>query len=249
MEFQWRLKATGSEAMSYCVNCGVKLKESARHCPLCGVEVNNPAAPAVIEPVSTLPQQRDTLDDSFDKRLWINLVSIIMAVPAALSITANFIFGGSLTWSIYVAVSLALVWVWCVSPFLYRRNFAPLWIVIDSAALLAFLFLIEYLSPDERWFLSLALPITLCFTFLLLLIVVLIQRKILRELHIAAVLWAAVGFFCVFLEGVVDFYKFQACKPGWSLLAFIPSAAFSAVLVLLQRRRWIVEELKHWFRM
>ena len=31
--------------MSYCVNCGVELAPSEKRCPLCGVEVVNPAKP------------------------------------------------------------------------------------------------------------------------------------------------------------------------------------------------------------
>ena len=40
--------------MSYCVNCGVELEKSEKRCPLCGVEVINPAQP----PEDKEPRQR-----------------------------------------------------------------------------------------------------------------------------------------------------------------------------------------------
>ena len=40
--------------MSYCVNCGVELEKSEKKCPLCGVEVINPAQP----PEDKEPRQR-----------------------------------------------------------------------------------------------------------------------------------------------------------------------------------------------
>jgi len=234
--------------MSYCVNCGVKLKNHVSSCPLCGTEVISPANPANHAVKKTVPRQRKNQEDSFDKNLWIKLVSIILAVPALLSITINGVFGNTLTWSLYTAASLGIAWVWLVSPFLYQRNIAQRWIIIDTIALLGFLYLIEHLSASHGWFFPLALPITLFFTVLLLTLVILIRKKVLRELHIAASLFTAVGLFCVFLNGVIYFYILRVFRLDWSLLVLIPCIAFALIAIVLQRRRWIVDELKFWFR-
>jgi hypothetical protein len=234
--------------MSYCVNCGVKLNKNVDRCPLCSVEVINPADPINHAVPKKHPQQREPVEDSFDKNLWIKLVSIILAAPALVSITINGVFGNALTWSLYVAASLGIAWVWLVSPFLYKRNIAPRWITIDALALLGFLFLIEYLSPSHGWFFPLALPITSFFTVFLLVLVILIRQKVLIELHIAASLFTVVGLFCVFLNGVINLYALQIFRLDWSLLVLIPCIAFTLIAVVLQRRRWIVEELKFWFR-
>jgi len=234
--------------MSYCVNCGVKLNNNVSHCPLCSVEIINPADPFNQTSHKKHPQQRRTAENSFDKNLWIKLVSIILAAPALVSITINGVFGNALTWSLYVAGSLGIAWVWLISPFLYQRNIARRWIVIDAIALLGFLYLIEYLSASHGWFFPLALPIISFFTVLLLTLVILIRKKVLRELHIAASLFTAAGLFCVFLNGLINFYKFQNFLLDWSLLILIPCIAFALISVVLQRRRWIVDELKYWFR-
>lgn len=234
--------------MSYCVNCGVKLKNHEGSCPLCGTEVINLANPATHAAQKMVPRQRESPKDSFDKALWIKLASIILAAPALLSITINGVFGNTLTWSLYAVASLGIAWVWLVSPFLYQRNIAQRWIIIDAVALLGFLYLIEHLSASHGWFFPLALPITLFFTVLFLTLVILIRKKTLRELHIAASIFTAIGLFCVFLNGVINFYALQVFHLDWSLLVLILSITFALIAVVLQRRRWIVDELKFWFR-
>jgi len=49
-----------------------------------------------------------------------------------------------------------------------------------------------------------------------------------------------------------SFSRRSADADSWviklSLLVLIPSITFALIAVVLQRRRWIVDELKFWFR-
>lgn len=235
--------------MPYCVNCGVKLSPQIKNCPLCGVEVLHPGQP--VPPVfpASQPLREQIPQDTFDKHLWINLISVILVAPAAITVVIDWIFGGEISWSRYVAASLIVVWVWCVSPFLFSRNIVPLWITLDAAALLGFLYYVERISSLKSWFLGLALPITIGLTSLLLALIFLIRRNILRQLHKAAALFFAVGTFSLFLEFFIDRYVDNQYHPGWSLLIFISCTAFTLIAIVLQRRKYIVEEIKFWLRM
>ena len=235
--------------MPYCVNCGVELNSSAKRCPLCDVEVVLPAS--LLEPAtgSSLPQQRDTVASAFDKKLWIQVVSVLLAIPALMCVVINAVFGEGLTWSLYVVASLGTAWVWCVSPFLYRRNIVPLWIAIDATAFLGLLYVIDYLWSAAGWFLPLALPITLCLDGLLLLVVVLTRRGVLRELHVLAATLMAIGLFCMVVEGAVDLYVTDTLTLQWSLLVLVSCTSLALIATLLQRRRSIVEGMKFWLRM
>ena len=79
--------------MSYCVNCGVHLKEETKACPLCHTRVINPAINQKSEN-KTIHTQRpfEEYDNSFDKSLWIKLMSITLLTPATLSILINWVF-------------------------------------------------------------------------------------------------------------------------------------------------------------
>ena len=157
--------------MPYCVACGVELNSHAKRCPLCNIEVVLPAALLKPNDECKLPQHRHVEESAFDKSLWIKVVSILMAIPVLLSLVIDAVIGDGLTWSPYVIASLGAAWVWCVSPFLYRRNIVALWIAIDAVALLGLLYLTNALSPFSGWFLPVAVPITLSLTGLVLLIV------------------------------------------------------------------------------
>ena len=235
--------------MPYCVNCGVELNSSAKRCPLCGIEVVLPAA--LLEPATgnRLPQQRDVVVSAFDKKLWIQVVSVLMAIPALMCVVINAVFGEGLTWSLYVVASLGTAWVWCVSPFLYRRNIVPLWITIDATAFLGLLYVIDYLWPAAGWFLPLALPITLCLDGLLLVVVVLTRRGVLRELHVVAAALMAFGLFCLVVEGTVDLFVTNTLTLQWSLLVLVSCSSLALIAILLQRHRDIVEGMKFWLRM
>ncbi|MGC9468364.1 MAG: DUF6320 domain-containing protein [Anaerolineae bacterium] len=235
--------------MPYCVNCGVELKSDAKECPLCHVRVVLPAE--LREPTvdSAPPQQRDVVTGDFNKYLWIQVISALMAIPALLSLVVNAVFGDGLTWSLYVVASLATVWVWCISPFLYRRNIVPLWIVIDAAALLGLLYVVNALPPASNWFLPLALPIITCLTLLVLVIVELIRRGVLRELHIVAAALVAIAVLCIVIEGAVDLYLTGALRLQWSLLVLVSSLPLALVATMLQRHRPVVEGMKMWLRM
>ena len=165
------------------------------------------------------------------------------------SITINAVFGNGIDWSLYVASSLSLVWVWLISPFIFKHIYTVRWISIDIIALLVFLYIIEYLSPHQGWFISLALPIITTFLFLILSLVFLIKQKFIHELHIVSALFLSIGVFCVIINGVINLYNLSSLKLDWSLLVLIPFTAIAIITTLLQQRTWVVEELKHWFRL
>jgi hypothetical protein len=234
--------------MPYCVNCGVELSCRAKQCPLCNVEVMLPVQVLEASAENTLPQQRDILEDAFDKNLWIQVISVLMAIPTLLSVVIDTVSGDGLTWSLYVVASLGAVWVWCVSPFLYRRNVVALWIAIDAVALLGLLYLTDFLSPSPGWFVPLALPITVSVSALVLAIVALTRRKILRELHIVAAALLAVGALCIIIESTVDLYL-TYLKLQWSLLVVVSCIPLALIAAMLQRRTAVVEGMRFWLRM
>ncbi len=235
--------------MPYCVNCGVELSSDAKRCPLCDVRVVLPPSLRGNSDASTQPRKHDIAESVFDKRLWIQVISALMVIPALLSLLLNALSGTGLSWSLYVATGLGAVWVWCVSPFLFRRNIVPLWIAIDSVALLGLLAVVNALSPRPGWFVPLALPISMSLSILTVLMVALTRRRILRELHILAAVLLSLGLFCVIVEGTVDLYLRHVLRLQWSLIVLVVCVPLAVVAMLLQRRRAVVEDMRMWFRM
>jgi hypothetical protein len=234
--------------MPYCVNCGVELKADAKRCPLCHVEVILPDHLREDDKNLSLPQQRHIVEKPFDKNLWIQVISVLVAIPALISLVVNAVLNEALTWSRFVVASLATAWVWCISPFLWRRNIVPLWVTMDAAALLGLLYAIDALTPTSAWFLPLALPITLSLELLFLLVITLARRYLHSKLRIGAAALMAVGIFCLLVEGTVDLYLTGAIMLQWSLIVLVSCTSLALIAVMLYRRRNIVEGMKAWFR-
>ena len=88
--------------MSYCVNCGVELEKSEKNCPLCGVEVINPARPYDDKAVRPYPKRLDPINARINRQFIASVLSICMAFPAVLCLAINLSLNGSLSWSLYV---------------------------------------------------------------------------------------------------------------------------------------------------
>lgn len=234
--------------MPYCINCGVKLKDQEKKCPLCETPVVYSNIISGVSECEGIPSKRQETPSAFDKDLWIKLISVIVAAPVLFTIAIDYLLGNGITWSLYILFSLLLVWVWCVSPFLFKRNIFYLWFSMDVVALLSFFFCIERLSQTGRWFFPLAFPLTIALAIMISLIVLLFRKKLLRQLQKPALLFFLAAAMCLVIEAGVDVCKTSRYQPGWSILAAIPCVAFAVILLILQKRQWIVEELRHWFR-
>jgi hypothetical protein len=231
--------------MSYCVNCGVELAASEKRCPLCGVEAVNPAGmrgPGGYD--EAFPKQREPVESAFDRQLWIVIVSIILAVPAAVCFVSNLLYYSEVFWSLYVIGAMAVAWTLCVSPFLFKSYFPLLWIVAVTGVTLGYLYLIEFLSGARGWFLPLALPIVLGVAVLSLAIIVLIRRKILRELYTPAAVFLAIGLLALLVEFSIRLYAGGTLHLVWSWFSLISCLTMAGVLVLIERQLIIKEKLK-----
>lgn len=234
--------------MAYCVNCGVKLKNDPKACPLCGTAVIMPNQPTQLSDCGGFPTRRENTEREFDRDLWVKLITVVTAAPALLMTAIDYLVGNGIDWSLYILFALALVWVWCVSPFLFKRNRFTLWLVIDTLALILFMFMVESTSKTGNWALPLATPITLAVSAVVFTLANSFRSKTVRQLQKPALLFLLLALLSLVIEFTVDIYRAGIYRPGWSILATIPLMAFAVILLILQRRQWIVEELRHWFR-
>lgn len=229
--------------MSYCVNCGVELEKTERICPLCGVEVNNPREPHAPFEVRPYPTRLDPVNAKINRRFIAAILSIALAFPVILSIVVNLVYSGHVGWSLYVAGSLAMFWVWLVPPFLWRRSEFLRIVAPDLLAVLLFLFLIYAMNPRQEWFRLLALPLVLLSSLLILLIGWLISSHRLRGFYIPAVIIAASGSVVPAIEILTERFAVGSFKVDWSLYVLIPGLAVSAVLIAIARRQSVREEI------
>lgn len=230
--------------MAYCVHCGVKLGQSEASCPLCGTEAHDPAEP--FDPSVPKPFPVRTLEQTLlvNRRYAVSLLSLLLLVPAALCVVIDLLSEG-ISWSIYPAGVLVLIWIAVTVPLLMKKHRLYSTIVITTATLAAYLYMIAMLSQTES-FLPIALPslalslLMTCFT------VWLIRSKRLRLLRLMAVIFMEVGILCFVVE-LLCVYAGASAAITWSPFVIMPCFFLALLLYVISRNGPLSSELKRRF--
>ena len=204
--------------MSYCVNCGVELAPSEKRCPLCGVEVVNPAKPWT-EPEALPYSDNAERIRRIDRRYLAGLISLVLLIPAVVCMFCD-ILDGRLSWSLLVTGALLNVFVIFLVPMMLIRIACGL------------------PASGKDWLLPLALPIVLL-TAILAAAFSLWLRKRRPIALICAFAFLGIGILTVGINLFVNLYCGLALMPVWSLYSMLPCLVlFVFFLVLNKRNRW-----------
>lgn len=231
--------------MSYCVNCGVELEKTLRQCPLCGVEVINPAEPH--DPM--LPRPYSTRIVRIQKRLerrylaWI--ITILIALAGTVCVMADLVYSdsGRMTWSLYVVSSLVLAWVLVLLPLLHTGLHPVIAVLLDVCTLLTFLYLVNIADTSQDWYMTLAMPQVLLVGLLALFDVLLWRSKHIYGWQRYGIIVMSIGLAMMGLETLLDLYNDMHVSLDWSWFVIIPAFALGLILFLLERKREVKDEI------
>ena len=221
--------------MSYCVNCGVKLEQSLKTCPLCHTPVINPNELNVSEfsnssgPFATVKGEVEPMK-KHDVGLWLTLVFGSTAIACGI---LNFFVFDHNYWSIPVIGACIIVWL-----FFCPRMFLPqipvyLNLLISAVSIIFYELAITLMTKNDRWFFEIALPITLVLMALVALSGVF--YKFVAKSLIATVLYffIDVALLSVAIECYVDKFMGQAPHIFWSAIVFSVCAVISVALIAI----------------
>jgi hypothetical protein len=227
--------------MSYCVNCGVELEAALAACPLCGTKVLNPGAEASEEKWA-LPETRDEYKKA-DRTFWISFISILVVVPIATCLLLDLLVNRNLTWSLFVASGVLILWTFSVSPFLFIKFSHLKMVTVDMAGVLTGLIMLNLLSPGKDWLLEVALPLVVFCYLAWLLILWLTKKKVLRGLGIGSAYVIAIGALVILLETLLDLNAADKVNLFWSWFIVAPCISVASLLILLDRNKRVKQEL------
>ena len=152
--------------MSYCVNCGVELDDSAKTCALCGTPVLNPNKPAAGE---TPYPEKIVIPQNKLQRYRATVATLVMLLPILVCIPINYFITPGLYWSVYVASTLILLWIFFVAPFLLRRTLPHtpyISLTLDGVITAAYIYVMYHYNSTGTWFYRIALPMVAAFVVL-----------------------------------------------------------------------------------
>ena len=214
----------------YCINCGVKLADTEKTCPLCKTAVYHPqlnrkeAEPLYPEELGPAPQV-SSLAAHF-----IVIAAYILAI--LVSLVCDLQLGRGITWAGYVIGGLLLSYVVVVLPLWFSKPNPVIFVPCDFGAAVLYLLYIN-LASGGQWFVSFALPIT-AFVALLVTTVVVLRRYIRRgRLYVFGGAIAALGLFMPVMELLLSITFPSVSFVGWCWYPLIALVLIGGLLIFL----------------
>ena len=214
----------------YCVNCGVKLGDAEKKCPLCQTMVFHPDVKQ--ESGEPLYPKEIYSGLQVDARVVQIVVTTAFLLAMFISLVCDLQTGGGLTWSGYVIGGLGLGYVVIMLPMWFRDPNPVIFVPCDFAAVGLYLLYINF-AVDGQWFLSFAFPVT-GFVTLIVTAVVTLMRYIRRgRLYIFGGAFLAFGAFMPIMELLLCITFPQLSFVGWCFYPLIALVLIGGMLIFL----------------
>jgi|GEM_PF-114717 len=233
--------------MSYCVECGVKLAESEKICPLCNTRVINPNRPEESSAERPYPSQVELQIRGLNRRELAWIIFLFLLLPVGATVIIDLLTGTEpfrLTWSVIVIGAGALLGVWTLVPTIFTRLNLYLHIAVDFLAVAGFLSVIAWNMGDWSWCLNLGIPIVIATGIAVCAMTAIVRSKRLQPLTRAACSCIVVGIYIVALELIIDHASMGIFAISWSIYAFVPLLFVALLLFFISRRPALMDELK-----
>ena len=228
----------------YCINCGVKLADTEKRCPLCGTvvfhpELNRPEA----EPL--YPQDQVPVP-KVSSRIANVIVTAAFLLPILITLLCDLQMNGGVTWSGFVIGALVVGYVILVLPTWFRKPNPVIFVPCGFVAVGLYLLYIS-LATGGHWFLSFGFPVTGAVGLIVTTVVTLLRYVRRGRLYVFGGAAIALGAFMPVMELLMNLtFHFQKFK-WWSLYPMIPLVLLGGVLIFLAAYRPARESMERKF--
>lgn len=140
----------------YCINCGVKLADSEKACPLCGTVPYHPDI-IIKEAVGLYPSGKMPYSKPSTVGIKV-IVTVGFVIALLISFLCDMQLNGRVSWSFYVIGALLTAYISFVFPFWFKKQSPVIFVPLSFIAIGTYLLFIN-LFIDGDWFLSFAFPV------------------------------------------------------------------------------------------
>ncbi len=202
----------------YCANCGVKLADTEKRCPLCGTEAYHPQIerPEVdpLFPQDFVPKRE------LSKATAQIIILTLFLIPILITLYCDFYINKTIGWSAYVAFALSIIYIIAILPTWFKKPTPAVFVPIDFFVIALFLQYINYATNGD-WFLSLAFPVVTYLGLIVTATSVLLYYLKKGHLYVIGGFFIALGLFMDLIE-LFLMITFKVNFDGWSLYPMIP---------------------------
>ena len=202
----------------YCANCGVKLADTEKRCPLCGTEAYHPDIErpevAPLFPADFVPKRE------ISKTTIHIIILTLFLIPILVTLYSDYYINHAIEWSPYVALAMFTLYVIIVLPFWFKRPTPAVFVPLDFLCIELYLHYINY-STGGNWFFTFAFPTVTYLGVIVTATSVLLFYLKKGHLYVIGGLFVALGLFMDLIELFI-MITFKYNFDGWSLYPMIP---------------------------
>lgn len=214
----------------YCMNCGVKLADTEKICPLCGVRAFHPDLTRQ-EGQPLYPTEKRPAAQTRSK--WVQIIlSGMFLLPLLIVMLRDLQEDQTLSWSGYVVGALLTGYVILVLPLWFRKPNPVIFVPCDFVAAGLYLLYINY-ATGGSWFLSFALPVTGGIGLIVTAVVSLLRYVRRGKLYIFGGAAIALGCMMLLMEFLMNATFCISPFVGWSLYPLVTLVLIGGMLIFL----------------
>ena len=214
----------------YCVKCGVKLADTEKKCPLCGVAVFHPElSQGEGEPLYPREKTPAHQVSSAAGRI---IVTTAFLLPLLITLQCDLLINGKVTWSGFVMGALLVGYIVLVLPGWFRRPNPVVFVPCGFAAVGLYLLYIN-LATGGHWFLSFAFPVVGAVGLIVTAVIALLRYVRRGKLYIFGGAAAALGALMPLMEYLIYITFGLTRFLGWSLYPLTAMVLLGGMLIFL----------------
>lgn len=213
--------------MAICKSCGVDLGDGNDTCPLCEATENNlrVVSPADVLNISKLENGRQLFE----------LTLLLLSCGIIITIAIDAVFGKGLNWSLFTSTCIG--YVMAVITVLYFWHSQPYPLIMSlMVSTLLLLYLIEKMTGNSGWFISVAGPLAFSLFVLAGLVVFLNSLSLYKGLNLIALILIALAVLMLLTEFLTDRAGTGIFKPQWSVVTAASLAIIALILIFVHYR-------------
>ncbi len=223
--------------MSYCVNCGVELDNSAKKCVLCNTPVIHPGRDMQVVYETPFPHEKGTVETVNRNDFAILLSTFVLATAVTCGLLNASVFQGS-RWSLAVIGVCVILWVSTVPLILWRKLSVYASLFLDGLAVSLYLYMLSHMIDSFNWCYGLGIPIVIFVVIVAELFTLSIRKLPKSFLTMSLYIDLTIGVLCTGIECLIDRYISGRIMPGWSAVVMTISIILAiTIITMLSRRR------------
>lgn len=228
----------------YCIQCGVKLADTEKKCPLCGTRVFHPdifrEEGESLYPKRKLPKVRGK------NYVMPVLFTAAFVLPFIIVLLCDIQFNSGITWSGYVVGALLLGYISLVLPTWFKKPNPVVFVPCDFAAVALYLLHIN-IAVGGKWYFSFALPVVLGVAAIVIPVVTLTHYLKRGKLFVFGGASIALGAFMLLMEALMVATFESLYFKGWSLYPLITLSVIGGLLIFVGAYRPAKESMERLF--